>query len=63
MKCPMCGNNIKEIPRKTYDDIDKARRDFARKLNKEGYSYRQICKVVGWGSPRTAMLAIKDKTK
>lgn len=63
MKCPICkGSGELPAPNGRIRDKSEERRRIARILHKSGYSYRQIAKVVGWKSPRSVMLAVKEKS-
>lgn len=50
MKCPLCKSLIKVEPRESAGDIAKMRKKFAIELHKKGYSFQQICDIVGWKS-------------
>lgn len=66
MKCPLCKSRITIAPRITETQLAYMRKQFAVVLRRDGYSYRQICALVGWKSPRTAMIYtqhVKPKTK
>lgn len=49
------------LPASILKDRAKTKREHAVKMRKRGYSFRQIAKVCGWKSPRTAFLAIRQR--
>ena len=61
MRCPIC-KGIGEIaePKRPLINESAAKRTMARALHHEGYSYREIAKLVGWKSPRSVQLALEN---
>lgn len=60
--CPICkGAGRIEAPKHDADAERRARVVMARALHGEGYSLRQIAKLVGWKSVRSAALAVADQ--
>lgn len=60
--CPICkgkGNIILPYKRKT--DLIRIRHEIVKDLAKNGYSYRQIQKLVGFGSIRSVQVIVKNK--
>lgn len=61
--CPVCkGSGKIEAPRHDAD-VDEKRRAkivMAKALRGEGYSLRQIARLVGWKSVRSAAVAVAD---
>jgi hypothetical protein len=62
MKCPVCkGSGEIQEPKKRARDKSAERRRIARILHATKlFSYRQIADAVGWKSPRSVMLAVKE---
>jgi hypothetical protein len=62
MKCPICkGNgeiNFAELQSKKKKWVE-VKRDMCRTLVLEGFSYRQVCKLMGYRSTRSVALAVK----
>ena len=68
MKCPICrGKGDIEKPyskeHKKYEIFRKRRIKSAQKLLKNGYSIRQVTKMVGYGSTRSVMMIKQGKLK
>lgn len=62
VKCPICqGSGKVEDPRAKGMDETAARRVMARALRAEGYSLRQIMRLCGWKSVRSASLAMEEQ--
>ncbi len=61
-RCPICNGSGKiEHPKHT--DERETKKIMAKALAAHGYSYRQIANLVGWRSPRSVQLALKDGSK
>lgn len=59
--CPICkGTGILELPHRHGDDERRAKQIMAQALHQNGYSLRQIMKLCGWKSVRSAALAVKS---
>lgn len=62
MKCPICKGsgeiNFIEHQSKKKEWVE-IKKDMARTLIKNGFSYRQVCKLVGYKSTRSVAMAIK----
>lgn len=59
MRCPICkGSGDIEEPSGRMDEA-KARRVMAKALRAEGYTIRQIMRLIGWKSPRSVMVALE----
>jgi hypothetical protein len=57
LRCPICnGTGQIEPPANQYDE-QAAKRIMARALRDHGYSFREIMRLCGWKSPRSAALA------
>lgn len=64
VKCPICeGRGEIEEPRHKDFDETAARRTMAKALHAEGYSLRQIMRLCGWKSVRSAALAVDEVAK
>lgn len=60
MRCPVCKGTGELInPKRGPIDEIAAKRTMAKALHAEGYSYREIAKLVGWKSPRSVQLALE----
>ena len=58
--CPICkGKGKLELPYKDTKVWIIVRRRMAKTLIKNGYSYRQVARLVGYGSTRSVILAMK----
>lgn len=60
-KCPICNGDGRIELGIHADDSPRARRIMARALRAQGYSFRQIAKLCGWKSPRSAVMAVESK--
>jgi hypothetical protein len=56
--CPICKGTGRLEPPRHADRTAEARRVMARALHAEGYSLRQIAKLCGWKSVRSAAQAV-----
>lgn len=62
-RCPVCGSVVLGMPKMRDAEIREMRALFARMLRTKGFSFRQICQIVGWKSPRTAALVCAGHAK
>jgi len=62
--CPICeGTGKLTISYKYCQDFKMVRRKMAKILLDNGFSIRQVCKYVGYGSPRSVQLIKNGITK
>jgi hypothetical protein len=62
-QCPICKGLGKIDPPKRQLDEREAKQIMARALRDHGYSFREIMKLCGWKSPRSAVLACTERTE
>jgi DNA-binding transcriptional MerR regulator len=64
LHCPLCKQPVgvtlpvHEQPYRLRHDLARERRKVARLLRAQGYSIRQIQRICGWNSPRSAHKAV-----
>lgn len=60
--CPICkGTGKIEIPARLPVDGYEIKKRIARELHEKGYSVRQIMRALGYKSPRSIQLMLKEE--
>jgi len=60
--CPVCkGKGKLELPFKNTRDWKIVKKRMVKTLIESGYSYRQVCKFLGYGSTRSIGIIIHNK--
>lgn len=61
MKCPVCKGTGVVNPKHNEIDTVQQKKEFGLFLHKQGFSYRQIMRALGYKSVRSVHLLIKGK--